>query len=132
MMGIERMKIGEEEVVVKKRDMFSFCDRLKKHLSEEMMYLSEKKDDLESKIVQLKVEREKKDKTLFQNMEKTDMRKYFSPLNLSDMKEENKDEKQRELSCQIQNLEQSVEQISMKMEEARMILREMEDMIHDL
>lgn len=131
-MGIERMKIGEEEVVVKKRDMFSFCDRLKKHLSEEMMYLSEKKDDLESKIVQLKVEREKKDKTLFQNMEKTDMRKYFSPLNLSDMKEENKDEKQRELSCQIQNLEQSVEQISMKMEEARMILREMEDMIHDL
>ncbi len=76
-----------------------FDEKMKAHLSKEMMYLTEKKDDYENQILQLKIEREQRDKTLFQHVEQKDIRKYFSPLNLSDL-EEDKRTKNRK-SCLI-------------------------------
>ena len=61
--------------------MSVFHDKLRKHLSNEYLFLSEKKDNLENEILQLKMEKEQKDKTLFPNIGKKDVRKYFSPLN---------------------------------------------------
>ena len=73
-----------------------FNEKMKKHLSKEMMYLTEKRDDYENQILQLKIEKEQRDKTLFQHVEQKDIRKYFSPLNLSDVEEDKKDEKQKD------------------------------------
>lgn len=39
------------------------------------------------------MEKEQKDKTLFPNIGKKDVRKYFSPLNISEIDEDQKDEK---------------------------------------
>ena len=63
--------------------MSVFHDKLRKHLSNEYLFLSEKKDNLENEILQLKLEKEQKDKTLFPHIEKRDVRKYFSPLNIN-------------------------------------------------
>ena len=65
--------------------MSVFHDKLRKHLSNEYLFLSEKKDNLENEILQLKLEKEQKDKTLFPHIEKRDVRKYFSPLNIFTM-----------------------------------------------
>ena len=64
--------------------MSVFHDKLRKHLSNEYLFLSEKKDNLENEILQLKLEKEQKDKTLFPHIEKRDVRKYFSPLNINE------------------------------------------------
>ena len=48
--------------------MSVFHDKLKKHLSNEYLFLSEKKDNLENEILQLKMEKEQRDKTLFTNI----------------------------------------------------------------
>ena len=42
--------------------MSVFHDKLRKHLSNEYLFLSEKKDNLENEILQLKLEKEQKDK----------------------------------------------------------------------
>ena len=42
--------------------MSVFHDKLRKHLSNEYLFLSEKKDNLENEILQLKMEKEQKDR----------------------------------------------------------------------
>ena len=37
-----------------------FNEKMKKHLSKEMMYLTEKRDDYENQILQLKIEKEQR------------------------------------------------------------------------
>lgn len=109
--------------------IIQFDEKLKSHLSKEMMYLTEKKDDYENQILQLKIEREQKDKTLFQHVEQRDIRKYFSPLNLSDMEDGKKDEKQKELSDQIKQIQDKISRIDKRMEEIRELIREMDEII---
>ena len=50
--------------------MYVLYDKLKRHLSSEYLDLTEKKDNLESDVIQMKIELEKRDKTLFPNQEK--------------------------------------------------------------
>ena len=84
--------------------MSVFHDKLRKHLSNEYLFLSEKKDNLENEILQLKLEKEQKDKTLFPHIEKRDVRKYFSPLNINEIDEEQKDEKEKQLTANISRI----------------------------
>ena len=106
-----------------------FDEKMKAHLSKEMMYLTEKKDDYENQILQLKIEREQRDKTLFQHVEQKDIRKYFSPLNLSDLEEDKKDEKQKELSDQMNQIQESISRIDEHIEEIRELIQEMDDIL---
>lgn len=112
-----------------KHILIQFNEKMKSHLSKEMMYLSEKKDEYENQILQLKIEREQRDKKLFQHVEQKDIRKYFSPLNLSDMEDTKKDEKQKELSGQIKRIQEDILQIDIRMEEIRTLIDEMDNII---
>ena len=89
--------------------MSVFHDKLRKHLSNEYLFLSEKKDNLENEILQLKLEKEQKDKTLFPHIEKRDVRKYFSPLNINEIDEEQKDEKEKQLTANISRISEEAE-----------------------
>lgn len=103
--------------------LMRFNEQLKRHLSGEMMYLTEKRDEYENQILQLKIEKEQRDRTLFQHVDQKDIRKYFSPLNLSDLAEEKKDEKQKELSDQIRQIQDNMLRIDDRMDEIRQLIR---------
>ena len=105
---------------------------LKRHLSGEMMYLTEKRDEYENQILQLKIEKEQRDRTLFQHVDQKDIRKYFSPLNLSDLAEEKKDEKQKELSDQIRQIQDNMLRIDDRMDEIRQLFREMDEIVESI
>ena len=108
------------------KDRFTVLnDQLKRHLSTECIYLADKKDDLENQILQLKIEKEQKDKTLFQNVEKKDVRKFFSPLNLKEIEKDQKDEKQKHLTMEMERIQQEIAQFDNRMNEIK-------DLIHDL
>ena len=109
-----------------------FNEKMKKHLSKEMMYLTEKRDDYENQILQLKIEKEQRDKTLFQHVEQKDIRKYFSPLNLSDVEEDKRDEKQKELSGQISGIQENIARIDSYIGEIRELIREMDELIESM
>ena len=110
--------------------MAVFHDKLRKHLSNEYLFLSEKKDNLENEILQLKMEKEQKDKTLFPNIGKKDMRKYFSPLNISEIDEEQKDEKEKQLLANINRISEEAEMLDSRMSEIKDFLDDIEDMLN--
>ena len=112
-----------------KNRMYVFNEKLKKHLSDELLYLSEKRDDYENKILQLNLEKERKNKTLFEHVDNRDIRKYFSPLNLNDMDTEKKDERQKALSEQMDGYRDKISQIDRKIGEIKELIYEMYDMI---
>lgn len=112
--------------------LMRFNEQLKKHLSGEMMYLTEKRDEYENQILQLKIEKEQRDRTLFQHVDQKDIRKYFSPLNLSDLAEEKKDEKQKELSGQIRQIQDNMLRIDDRMDEIRHLIREMDEIVESI
>lgn len=112
--------------------LMRFNEQLKKHLSGEMMYLTEKRDEYENQILQLKIEKEQRDRTLFQHVDQKDIRKYFSPLNLSDLAEEKKDEKQKELSDQIRQIQDNMLRIDDRMDEIRRLIREMDEIVESI
>lgn len=97
-----------------------------------MMYLTEKRDEFENQILQLKIEKEQRDRTLFQHVDQKDIRKYFSPLNLSDLAEEKKDEKQKELSGQIRQIQDNMLRIDDRMDEIRQLIREMDEIVESI
>ncbi len=112
--------------------LMRFNEQLKKHLSGEMMYLTEKRDEYENQILQLKIEKEQRDRTLFQHVDQKDIRKYFSPLNLSDLAEKKKDEKQKELSGQIRQIQDNMLRIDDRMDEIRQLIREMDEIVESI
>ena len=112
--------------------LMRFNEQLKKHLSGEMMYLTEKRDEYENQILQLKIEKEQRDRTLFQHVDQKDIRKYFSLLNLSDLAEEKKDEKQKELSGQIRQIQDNMLRIDDRMDEIRQLIREMDEIVESI
>lgn len=111
--------------------MAVFHDKLRKHLSNEYLFLSEKKDNLENEILQLKMEKEQRDKTLFPNIGKKDMRKYFSPLNISEIDEEQKDEKEKQLLANINRISEEAEMLDSRMSEIKDFLDDIEDMLKE-
>lgn len=111
--------------------MCIFYEKLKKHLSDELLYLSEKKDDYENQIIQLNIEKERKNKTLFEHVDNRDIRKYFSPLNLNDMETEKKDERQKALTEQMDSYRDKISQIDKKICEIKELIHEIYDMIEN-
>lgn len=106
-------------------------DRLKRHLSSECIYLANQKDDLENQVMQLKIEKEQKDKTLFQNVEKKDVRKFFSPLNLKEIEKDQKDEKQKQITMEMERLQQEIIQIDNRMSEIKELIHDMDEIRND-
>ena len=111
--------------------MSVFHDKLRKNLSNEYLFLSEKKDNLENEILQLKMEKEQKDKTLFPNIGKKDVRKYFSPLNISEIDEDQKDEKEKQLLANISRISEEAEMLDGRMLEIKDFLQDIETMLDD-
>ena len=106
-------------------------DRLKRHLSSECIYLADQKADLENQVMQLKIEKEQKDKTLFQNVEKKDVRKFFSPLNLKEIEKDQKDEKQKQITMEMERIQQEIIQIENRMNEIKELIHDMDDLVND-
>ena len=65
-------------------------------------------------------------------MDQKDIRKYFSPLNLSDLAEEKKDEKQKELSGQVRQIQDNMLRIDDRMDEIRQLIREMDEIVESI
>ena len=110
--------------------MSVFHDKLRKHLSNEYLFLSEKKDNLENEILQLKLEKEQKDKTLFPNIEKG-CQKIFSPLNINEIDEEQKDEKEKQLTANISRISEEAELLDSRMLEIKDFLQDIESMLQE-
>ncbi|MBQ9155943.1 MAG: hypothetical protein IJ137_04105 [Eubacterium sp.] len=126
-------KIDKNNVFIQnlnKRDrLYVFQDKLKRHLSNEYLYIVEQKDELESQLVQLKVEHSQKNKTLFPNIEQKDVRKYFSPLNIQEIEEDQKDEKDRQMLINIERLEDEINQLNTSMHEIKEFLRDIDELL---
>ena len=90
--------------------LMRFNEQLKKHLSGEMMYLTEKRDEYENQILQLKIEKEQRDRTLFQYVDQKDIRKYFSPRQIQD----------------------NMLRIDDRMDEIRQLIREMDEIVESI
>ena len=114
------------------KDRFTVLnDQLKRHLSTECIYLADKKDDLENQILQLKIEKEQKDKTLFQNVEKKDVRKFFSPLNLKEIEKDQKDEKQKHLTMEMERIQQEIAKFDKRMNEIKELIHDLDILVQD-
>lgn len=114
------------------KDRFTVLnDQLKRHLSTECIYLADKKDDLENQILQLKIEKEQKNKTLFQNVEKKDVRKFFSPLNLKEIEKDQKDEKQKHLTMEMERIQQEIAQFDNRMNEIKELIHDLDILVQD-
>ena len=114
------------------KDRFTVLnDQLKRHLSTECIYLADKKDDLENQILQLKIEKEQKDKTLFQNVEKKDVRKFFSPLNMKEIEKDQKDEKQKHLTMEMERIQQEIAQFDNRMNEIKELIHDLDILVQD-
>ena len=80
---------------------------------------------------QLKMEKKQKDKTLFPNIGKKDVRKYFSPLNISEIDEDQKDEKEKQLLANISRISEEAEMLDGRMLEIKDFLQDIETMLDD-
>ncbi len=103
-----------------------FHDRLKRHLSAEMISETEKKDALENELVERKFELEQKDLKLFKNAEQKDTRQYFSPLNLERIDESQKDQRMKQLAADIHRLEMKIDECNDKITEIQELLQEID------
>ena len=112
------------------RDKFrKFRSNLKKHLSNEYLILSERKDELESDATQINVEIERRDRTLFPGNEHGDSRKYFSPLNLSDIKNSENSEKEKELNKKLDSINKEIDSLEQRMSEIMDFLKDVDQML---
>ncbi len=101
-------------------------DRLKRHLSSEYLELTEKKDNLENDVIQMTIELEKKDKTLFPNQERKDDRRYFTPLSIENQNKKEEDEKEKQLTSDIDRLRKEIESMNSRMSDITDFLKELE------
>ena len=109
-----------------KNRLLVLYDRLKRHLSSEYLELTEKKDNLENDVIQMTIELEKKDKTLFPNQEKKDDRKYFTPLSVENQKNKKTDEKEKQLTSDIDRLKEEIGNMNNRMADITEFLKELE------
>lgn len=112
-----------------KEKLKKFRANLKKHLSNEYLILSEKKDELESDATQIRVEIERRDRTLFPSNEHGDARKYFSPLNLSELKESQKSDKEKELNQKLSDINREIDSLEERMNEIMDFLRDVDQLV---
>ncbi|MDO4977392.1 MAG: hypothetical protein Q4E53_09050 [Eubacteriales bacterium] len=124
---IRQKKTGFMEEANYKNRVTLFHDRLKSHLSAEYMYVSERKDVLESEMVEIKFELEQKDKKLFKKSEQKDTRQYFSPLNLVDINDTHKDERMKQLSADVKRLENEIAKCDSILTEIKEMIQEIDE-----
>lgn len=105
-----------------------FHDKLKRHLTAEYLYVTERKDALESEAVEIRFELEQKDKKLFRKSEQKDTRQYFSPLNLNDINESQKDERMKQLAADLKRLEKEINECEERLSEIKELLQDMEEL----
>lgn len=103
-----------------------FHDRLKRHLSAEYLYVTERKDSLERDVMEMKFELDQKDKRLFKSGSQKDTRQYFSPLNLADIDESQKDERMKQLASDVKRLENEINDCENKLVEIKDLLHEID------
>ena len=106
--------------------MDAFHDKLRKHLSNEYIFLSDKKQALENEMLQMKIEMEQKDRSLFPSISHEDARKYFSPLNYSEIEDKQKSKKEKEMNEALSKISDELSLLEERMEEIKDFLRNME------
>ncbi|MBR5046917.1 MAG: hypothetical protein IKX76_01645 [Eubacterium sp.] len=115
----------KEETNYKNR-ILVFHDRLKRHLTSEYAFLTERKDALENEVMEMRFELEQRDKKLFKSNEQKDTRQYFSPLSLVETDDNHKDERVKQLTADVSRLENEIDQYVSKMREIQEFLIDME------
>ncbi len=115
----------------KKDSFIKLYVRLKTHLTNDYVQLSEKKNELENELIQLKIDRERKDKKLFHNIEQKNVRRFFTPLNIEEAKDRTQDEKMKQLNLDIQSREDEAANIVKSMENIQQLIEELDDYCSD-
>ncbi len=111
--------------------MDAFHDKLRKHLSNEYIFLSDKKQALENEMLQMKIEMEQKDRSLFPSISHKDARKYFSPLNYSEIEDKQKSKKEKEMNEALSKISDELSLLEERMEEIKDFLRNMESIFSE-
>lgn len=117
-------KKEEDQSLSLKRKEFS--RRLKDHLSNEYMMLNEKKMNLETESIQIRMEMDQRDKSLFPGMKKRDYRKYFSPLNLSEEDHKKQNEIDEKYANQMSELNEEISNLDARMDEIKVFIKEID------
>ena len=115
----------KEETNYKNR-ILVFRDRLKRHLTSEYAFLNERKDALENEVTEMRFELEQKDKKLFKSNDQKDTRHFFSPLSLVGNEENHKDERVKQLTADVNRIENNIDQYDTKMREIQEFLVEID------
>lgn len=106
-----------------------FKENLKKHLSDEYIELSDKKEDLQIILSNLNQELDNQNRTLFSGMEKSNVKKYFSPLNIPDEAIITIDDRTKNLNLQISNVKEEISGIDMKLDEIRRLMKDADKLL---
>lgn len=93
--------------------------QLKEYLTKEYMKMSEEKDDIISKKVQLEVERDKEENPLFSKKGTEEIRRMFSPLSDDIFCNPYNETKKSELCKKIEILENNVNDINVSLDEIK-------------
>lgn len=93
--------------------------QLKEYLTKEYMKMSEEKDDIISKKVQLEVERDKEENPLFSKKGTEEIKRMFSPLSDNIFRNLYNEKKKSELCKKIEMLENNANNINTSMEEVK-------------
>ena len=108
-----------------------FKDKIKAHLSNEYIYIMEKKDDLENQLISLKMEENQKKKVLFPNIEQKNIRSYFSPFSIKEEDLDDKNDQDKNLSMNIDHLKREILEMDLSMEEIKDILLNIDQYLDD-
>lgn len=114
-----------------KDTVLTFKEKLKSHLSNEYLYIVDKKDDLENQLLQLKLEQSQKNKTLFPNIDQRGIRKYFSPLNIQEIEEDQNDERDKHLIINIEQIQNEISGLTTRMNEIKEFLSDIDNLLNN-
>lgn len=109
--------------------MKQFKEDLRKHLSDEYIELSDKKEELQMTLSNLNQELDNQNRTLFSGIEKSNVKKYFSPLNIPDETIVTIDDRSKALNLQISNVKEEISGIDVKLDEIRKLMKEADKLI---
>lgn len=114
----------EEAAILEK-----FKEDLKRHLSDEYIELSDQKEELQITLSSLNQELDNQNRTLFSGIEKSNVKKYFSPLNIPDETIVTTDDRTKTLNLQICNIKEEISGIDMKLDEIRKLMKDADKLL---
>ncbi len=107
-------------------NMNEFFRKLKRHLANDYLALSEQKNELEGQLVQLRADKDSRNKELFQTFGQKNVKQYFSPLNIADTPGKNNDEQLEQLKADILRTETEIERLTAKLEDIQEYLTQLD------